>query len=274
MQFIQITNDPERAGFVEKCGVDRVMVDLEILGKKARQGGLDTVISKHTLADVSKVRSALRHTTLQVRINPIHEGSEKEVEEVISRGADRIMLPMFSDARQVRLFLDMVDRRAATTLLLETPQALIRIEEIVSQDGIDEIHIGLNDLHLGLGLDFMFELILSPVIELVCGAILRRGIPLGIGGVASLDFGQVPAKLILPRLIELGANATILSRSFSATNHAPVEKNIDDTFERNFSEIRAFCESVSGSDIDANHVQLRAAIDSVVCALRETRRGS
>ena len=54
-----------------------------------------------------------------------------------------------------------VNKRVKTCLLLETSQALCRLDDILTLEGIDEIHIGLNDLHLSMGLDFMFELLLS-----------------------------------------------------------------------------------------------------------------
>ena len=37
MEFISITNDPELAKYFEYCGINDIMVDLEIIGKKERQ---------------------------------------------------------------------------------------------------------------------------------------------------------------------------------------------------------------------------------------------
>ena len=48
------------------------------------------------------------------------------------------------------------DYTGKTCLLLETPEAVEIIDDILDIDGIDEIHIGLNDLHLGYKMKFMF----------------------------------------------------------------------------------------------------------------------
>ena len=52
LKLMFITNDPVIALGAEKAGVDRIFIDLETIGKAERQGGMDTVQSKHTIADV------------------------------------------------------------------------------------------------------------------------------------------------------------------------------------------------------------------------------
>ena len=52
IRLMYITNDVQVARMAEEAGVDRIFVDLETLGKAERQGGMDTVQSKHTVADV------------------------------------------------------------------------------------------------------------------------------------------------------------------------------------------------------------------------------
>ena len=64
-----ITNDPLKAKILSDNGVDRIFVDLEILGKQKRQGHLDTVISKHKISDVAKIKTISQGEVL-VRINP------------------------------------------------------------------------------------------------------------------------------------------------------------------------------------------------------------
>ena len=59
IRLMYITNDVQVARIAEEAGVDRIFVDLETLGKAERQGGMDTVQSKHTVADVERVRSAV-----------------------------------------------------------------------------------------------------------------------------------------------------------------------------------------------------------------------
>ena len=66
-----ITNDTQIAKIADETGVDRVFVDLETIGKAERQGGMDTVQSKHTLDDIPKIKSVLKKAKLLVRCNPI-----------------------------------------------------------------------------------------------------------------------------------------------------------------------------------------------------------
>ena len=54
--YIAITNSTEQAKILSDCGVQQIMVDIEILGKVERQGHKDTVISNHRLKDVLKLK--------------------------------------------------------------------------------------------------------------------------------------------------------------------------------------------------------------------------
>lgn len=101
LDFMFITNNPNVAKAAEECGVRRVWVDLEMIGKEARQLGMNTVKSGHTLQDISVVKEILTTSELLVRVNPIYKGSEAEINEVIERGADIIMLPFFTLLRKL-----------------------------------------------------------------------------------------------------------------------------------------------------------------------------
>lgn len=106
-----ITNRPEIAQIAESAGVDRIFVDLEYIGKSARQVGLDTVQSHHTIDDVVAIRAAIEKAELLVRVNPIHEAtkeyssSQDEINAVVRAGADIVMLPFFKTAAEVRTLL-------------------------------------------------------------------------------------------------------------------------------------------------------------------------
>ena len=215
MTLMMITNDVGIAAHAVASGVDRIFVDLETLGKEERQGHLDTHRAKHTPDDVRVLREALPGASLLARVNPLYAGSAGEIDAVIAAGADHVMLPMFTTADEVATFIDLVDGRAGTTLLLETPQALTRIDDILAHHaGIDEIHIGLNDLHLGMGLAFMFELLSGGVVEYLADKIRARGIRFGFGGIACVGEGAVPAELVIGEHVRLGSEMVILSRSF------------------------------------------------------------
>mgnify|MGYP000843698404 FL=1 len=93
-------------------------------------------------------------------------------------------------------------------------EAFFRIDEILSVKGIDYIHIGLNDLHLSLGLDFMFECLAGDFMEYLVNKITKKGIDFGIGGIARIGEGELPAEVILKEHVRLGSKMAILSRAF------------------------------------------------------------
>jgi len=214
MKTMILDNDIENIKIYDKSNVDRIFIDLEINGKQNRQGHLDTVISSHTLDDIKKIKPLLKKSDMLVRVNPIYENSANEISKSIQNGADIIMLPMFKTVDEVRLFIDYVDKRAKTCLLLETSEALARLDDILELKGIDEIHIGLNDLHIAMGLDFMFELMGDGLIEYIANKIKAKNIPFGIGGVARMNEGMLMGDIIIKEHVRLGSSMVILSRTF------------------------------------------------------------
>lgn len=246
MEFIYITNDPELAQYAQDSGVDRIMIDLEYREKRERQGRLDTVISKHSLQDINRVRNVSHNSKLQVRVNPIHSGSEREINEVLSRGADIIMLPMFKTRQEVERFISIINGRVATSLLLETSQALVRIDDILRVDGIDEVHIGLNDLHLSMGLDFMFELLSGGIVEYLVTKIKKKGIRFGFGGISRLGRGVVDSRLVLSEHVRLGSQIVILSRDFHGRARSLDELKILINLEDEIRKIRSYISYLSG----------------------------
>lgn len=239
LELMYITNRPEVAKIAEKNGVDRIWIDLETRGKEERQKGMNTVKSRHTMEDISRIREIISTSKLQVRINPIYEKSEEEISEVIERGADIIMLPMFKCAEEVRYFVKSVCGRARILLLLETKEAVDNLDEILDIPGIDEIHIGLNDLHLSYGKKFMFELLSDGTVEKIINKIKNRKIKYGFGGIASLNGGTLPAKQIVAEHYRLGSEMVILSRSFCNSDGENIEM-IKNHFENGIKELREY----------------------------------
>lgn len=234
MRFLKIENNPEKAILFQNIGVDRIFLDLEILGKKDRQKGLDTIISEsHSINDVKKLSSVLTTSELLVRINPLNIDSENEIEKCIRDGADALMLPMFKTKKEVQSFINIVNKRVKTCLLLETSQALCRIDDVLSVDGIDEIHIGLNDLHLSMGLNFMFELLSGGIVEYIIKKIKPFDIKFGFGGIAPLDKGLISGEMILKEHVRLNSSSVILSRQFDAL----LDNNFN-SFEDSFIKLK------------------------------------
>ena len=209
--YLFITNKPDIASYVESCGVSRIFIDLERIGKFERQGKLDTVISQHEFSDISKVKSSLSTAELLVRLNPFHKGSKLEVEKAISDGADIIMLPMIRNLEEVKLFGEFIQKRAKFIPLIETISSAFIINDICKLESVDELHIGLNDLHLELNLSFMFELISNGYVDKMVKDLTK---PFGIGGIARVGQGEVNGESVMSQHVRLKSSGVILSRAF------------------------------------------------------------
>jgi hypothetical protein len=246
LKLMYITNSPQVASIAQDCGVDRIFVDMEYIGKEERQGGLDTVKSHHTIEDVINIRKVLNKTKLLVRVNPIHEAgenwcsSEEEINAVVEAGADIIMLPMAKTADEIKKFVEYVGGRTKTMLLLETAEAKESIRAMLDVGGIDMVHIGLNDLHLSYGMKFMFQLLTDGTVEELCKIIDSYGIPYGFGGIARIGFGMLPAERVIAEHYRLGSSMAILSRSFCDIYKTSDMAEVKRLFEQELQKIREY----------------------------------
>lgn len=250
LNLMYITNNPEVAKIAQRSGIDRIFVDMEYIGKEERQKGLNTVKSRHTVQDIRNIKEVLTTSELLVRVNPIHEktaeyaSSETEIETAIETGAKVIMLPMIKTTKEVERFIKTVDGRAKTMLLIETAEANENIEELLQVDGIDEVHIGLNDMHIAYKKKFMFELLTDGTVERLCEIFQKKGVPYGFGGIARLGYGMLPAEKIIVEHYRLGSTKAIVSRSFCNANAGIPLDEVERLFIPGVQAIRAFEEKV------------------------------
>lgn len=248
LKLMYITNQEKIAKMAENSGVDWIFIDLEINGKDERQSHLDTVISRHSIDDVKKIKKALKKSELLVRVNPIYDGSKDEIDRVIKDGADIVMLPFFKTKDEVEVFVNYVDGRSRVCLLCETAEAVKNIDSILTVPGIEYIHIGLNDLHLSYNMRFMFELLADGTVEMLCKKIKAQGIQYGFGGIAQLGQGYLPAENIIIEHYRLGSSMAILSRSFCDTKKSTDVSLIKNIFKFGVNEIREFEEQLMYKD--------------------------
>ena len=267
LKLMYITNNPRVALIAERYGVDRIWVDLEILGKEERQHHLDTVKSKHTIGDIKKIAPILTKAELLVRVNPWNTNSVQEIESVIEAGAQIIMLPMWKTPFEVSQFVKTVNGRCKTMLLLETREAETCLDNVLALTGIDEIHIGLNDLHLSYGLSFMFELLSNGTVERICTKIKGAGIPFGFGGVACLGEGELEAQKILMEHYRMGSSGVILSRSFCNPEKIEDDAEFENILKNNLKELREYekiASMVSESEFEKNRIDIIKTVKLIV----------
>lgn len=212
-----ISCEPEVVRAADAAGVDRIGIDIERLGKDLRQDrAAGDRFSDHRLDDLRTVAANVRRARIFIRINPLHPDTPRELETAIAFGAEVIMLPYFKSATEASRFLDLVDGRAETVLLVETAEAAARIGEIATLPGATEIMVGLNDLRRSLGLAHPFHVLASGTMAHVAREVARAGLRFGFGGVARADDGSlaVPPSLIHAHYPLLGGSSAWLARSF------------------------------------------------------------
>ena len=242
---------------------------MEFIGKDDRQGGLDTVQNHHTIQDIRNVREAVSKSQVLVRVNPIHKNhvgyfdSEEEIGKAVEAGADIIMLPFFHTVQQ-----------AKSCLLLETPEAAILLDEIMNLPGIDMIHIGLNDLHLAMGMTFIFQLLTDGIVEKLANKIKSKGIKFGFGGIAGLHGGDLPGSFVLKEHYRLGSTQVIVGRSFCDTKKITDLNEIRNIFNTGIGEIRAL-EAEAQKVVDyfkVNHEQVEEKVNMIVNKIKNKNK--
>lgn len=273
-RFLMVVEEPGIARFASDCGVDRLFVDLEHLGKHERQKHLPSWKSRSTLTDVIAVRDAAPDAHLLVRVNPIHENSKSEIDEVVAAGADSIMLPMFHRLSELETFHEVIAGRAIAVPLFETVASLDLMSDIVQRGLLDEAHIGLNDLHIDRGDVFMFQPLVEGVLEEPCRLLREAGVAFGIGGLARAGEGIVSPEYLLGEHARLGSTAAILSRTFhrSATSVEELRDNMD--FPEEVAKLRAIYDQfdqASEAELADNQLKTADRVHDVVRLIQARR---
>ncbi len=266
MKLMILAADPLSAMDAQRAGVDRIFYDLEWIGKNERQHGRNTVISNNDIENIPAVRKVLNKSELLVRTNPIHAYSQAEVDKAIAYGADILMLPMVMDQHDVEQYVRMVNGRAKICIMIETAAAMARLDKILAVPGVDELFIGLNDLHISMGLTFMFELLSDGLVEYIAEKCNKVGIPFGFGGIARIGEGDLPSDYILGEHVRLGSTSVILSRTFKGV--VGVDKNahqinLGDEVEK----VRRRLEDIDKWDenlYEENRIRIVQAVDKIV----------
>ncbi len=266
LTLMYITNNPEIAMIAQKNGVNRIFIDMEYIGKEKRQPNMDTVKNHHTVEDIKNIRGVINESEILVRVNPIHNESKKEIDDVINAKADIIMLPMWKTKDDVEKFLSFVNGRAKTMLLLETAEAAECLDEVLELAGIDEVHIGLNDLSLSLHKKFLFEPLADGTVDTITRKLKNKNITFGFGGFGRIGSGDLPAEKIVAEHYRLGSDIAILSRSFCNYEKTESFSNIEKIFEEGIKSLRQYEDSLKNEDdsfFAQNHFELQQIVSRI-----------
>ena len=265
--------EPQSAIEAQNAGVDRIFYDLEWIGKNERQHGRNTVKSDNKIDDIPAVRKVLTTSKLLVRTNPIHAYTQIEVDKAIEYGADILMLPMVVDQHDAEQYVEMIGGRAKVCIMIETAAAMARLDKILAVPGVDEVFIGLNDLHISMGLTFMFELLSDGLVEYIANKCNAVGMPFGFGGIARIGEGDLPSDNILGEHVRLGSTSVILSRTFKGV--VGVDKNAREIdLAEEVAKVRARMVDIEKWDKrqhDENRRSIAKSVDAIVNKILERR---
>lgn len=266
LKLMILCNDSDSATDAQAAGVDRIFYDMEFIGKAERQHGRNTVKSDNKLDGIPPIRAVLDKSELLVRTNPIHAYTKMEVDKSIEYGADILMLPMVIDQHDVEQYVSYVNGRAKVCVMIETASALVRLDKIINTPGVDEIFIGLNDLHISMGLTFMFELLSGGIVEYIANKCNLLNMPFGFGGIARIGEGDLPSDNILGEHVRLGSTSVILSRTFKGvvgvdSNAHPI--NLKDEVDKVHARLLEIDNWNKEQHIE-NRMAINKAVDKVV----------
>lgn len=127
----------------------------------------------------------------------------------------------------------------SVSLLVETAAAAVRIQEIVRLQGIDEIHIGLNDLYLSIRLKSHFELLGSKFMDFLSEVVVEAGIPFGFGGIGRVvdERLPMPPDLVYAQYPRLRADQALVSRVFVTPDYTKLNLKYEvDSFRHRMNE--------------------------------------
>lgn len=258
MKLILISNLPDVSKFAYECGIDRIMVDTETLGKKSRQSSVNAVFNNHNIFDVTEIKKCCPCEVI-CRINPINRNTILEIESVIDSGADYLMVPMIRDEHDIKTILSFTNGRIKFIPLLETASSIIRLNEIIQIKGISELYFGLNDISIQMGLEFLHEITSSKIMRF-CSDIIKDKIPFGFGGIAKIGQGAIPAELILSEHYISKSSRVILGRAFHNDSKSITDFHNNTDLQNDVQRLKCYWNNFNNKSALEHNKKLSVAI--------------
>jgi hypothetical protein len=244
INYIAITNNPQYAKILDNCCVNQIMIDTESIGKTIRQPGNKTVINTHKIEDILLLKKENLKAEIICRINGFYSGSKEEIDLAINCGTDSIMIPMINNIDNYLEMVSYINNRCKIIPLIETPYSLLKLDNIISNIKIKQVHFGLNDLYLSLGMKNLFEVMKSNIFKQIFtyAHSFEHLKIIGFGGIGNpLNQQKIDPILILKEHLMLKSNSVILSRNFfeMGYNQIHIKKSLK-IFEREIKKYNIY----------------------------------
>jgi hypothetical protein len=193
-----------------EAGVDGVIVDWEVSGKRRRQAGADTEINHDTVEDLERVRSWVDIPVL-CRINSPGPTTKRELEKAIRAGADEVLVPMVRSPLELERVIDAARGRCGIGVLIETVEAVASAREIAKLP-FSRLYVGLNDLAIDRGSSSIFAALADGTVERVRS---EADGSFGFAGLTAPEGGYpIPCRLLIGELARLGGSFSFLRRAY------------------------------------------------------------
>jgi len=213
LDIVLFEHDLERAHAYADAGITHFIVDTESKNKQARQKGFDTEIAPVSIRSVGPL-VRMPGVYVSCRINGFGDTTREEVEAAVSEGVHRIFLPMISSVEEVQAFIDAVGGRCETAILIETQHATTIAAELAHLP-VGAIYVGLNDLAISRGSQFIFSAVRDGTVRRMREAFAGR--QFGFAGVTALGRGfPIPCRMLLAEMAAQDCTFSFARRSFRA----------------------------------------------------------
>lgn len=211
LDLVVFEHEVDRVLPLVEAGLRDFMVDMERRGKARRQLGADTEIGHASLADLREL-ARIKGIKVHCRVNGWSAQTRIEIEQAISEGARRLYLPMVENRDQAEAFLQLVDGRVETAILIETQPAAQDPSQFADLP-LDAVFVGLNDLAISRGTANIFSAVSDGTVAHIRSVLTKP--QFGFGGITCVDLGApIPCRLIMAYLAAMKGSYSFLRRSF------------------------------------------------------------
>ena len=111
----------------------------------------------------------------------------------------------------------------------------------------------------------MFELLANGTVDAIIEKIAKTNIVYGFGGMASLNKGLLPGRMVMKEHYRLKSSGVILSRSFCNIAKMSDLNEIRQLFENGLAEIRKYeQECATATDYEENRTAVKEVVERIV----------
>lgn len=211
IELLLFSTHPSLIEEADRAGIDGFIIDWEDRNRFQRNHDQHDLQGPDSLKDLAQV-SSITNKPIWCRINQFGDWTEKEIEQAISHGADLLLLPMVRSISEAKQFLELVNQRTQTGILVETTEACELATKLADLT-LDRVYVGLFDLSISRGNNNLFSPLADGTVEQLREAF--RDTRFGVGGLTTVDGGSpIPCRELMAELARIGCDFTFLRNSF------------------------------------------------------------